>query len=54
MLEINTAISIAKLINIYSCYLIEIKIINTNRFTYSMLRIVIPFLNSSVKNKIII
>ena len=53
MLEINTAISIAKLINTYSVYLIEIKIINTNIFTYSMIQIVLPFLNASVKNKII-
>ena len=52
MLEISTAIGIAKLINNYSNYLLEIKIINTNIFTYSMLRIVKPFLNDGVKNKI--
>jgi len=53
MLEINTVIGIAKIINSYSSYLIEIKIINTNMFTYSMIQIVLPFLNASVKNKII-
>jgi hypothetical protein len=52
MLEINTAIAIAKLINTYSNYLLEIKIINTNIYTYSMLRVVMPFLNDSIKNKI--
>ena len=54
MLEITTAICVASLINNYSNYLLEIKIINTNIFTYSMLHIVKPFLNSYVKNKIII
>jgi len=52
MLEITTAIRVARLINNYSNYLLEIKIINTNVFTYSMLQIVKPFLNSDVKNKI--
>jgi hypothetical protein len=53
MLEINTAIGMAKLINTYSCYLLKIQVINTNLFTYSMLQVVLPFLNSSVKDKII-
>jgi hypothetical protein len=52
MMEINIAIGIAKLINDYSTYLTEIQIINTNSYTYTMLRIVMPFLNTDVKNKI--
>jgi hypothetical protein len=52
MMEINIAIGISKLINDYSTYLTEIQIINTNSYTYTMLRIVTPFLNSDVKNKI--
>jgi hypothetical protein len=53
-IEITTAIRLARLINNYSNYLLEIKIINTNMFTYSMLQIVKPFLNSDVKNKIVL
>ena len=45
-LEINVAIGIARLINNYSKYLTEIRIINTNIYTYSMMRIVMPFLNN--------
>jgi hypothetical protein len=52
MMEINIAIGLGKLINDYSTYLTEIQIINTNSYTYTMLRIVMPFLNSDVKNKI--
>ena len=52
MMEINIAIGLGKLINDYSTYLTEIQIINTNSYTYTMLRIVTPFLNSDVKNKI--
>ena len=52
MLEINTAIGICKLINKYSNYLLKIKIVNTNFFTDKMVKIVTPFLNENVKNKI--
>jgi hypothetical protein len=52
MMEINIAIGLGKLINDYSTYLTEIQIINTNSYTYTMLRIVMPFLNTDVKNKI--
>jgi hypothetical protein len=52
MMEINIAIGLGKLINDYSTYLTEIQIINTNSYTYTMLRLVTPFLNSDVKNKI--
>jgi hypothetical protein len=52
MMEINIAIGLGKLINDYSTYLTEIQIINTNSYTYTMLQIVTPFLNTDVKNKI--
>jgi len=51
-LEITTAIGISKLINEYSNYLIEIDVINTNGYTYNMMRLITPFLNEGVKNKI--
>ena len=54
MMEINIAIGLGRLINDYSKYLNQIRIINTNGYTYSMLRIVTPFLNTDVKNKIVL
>jgi len=51
-MEINTAIGIAKIVNNYSKYLIEIHIINTNGYTYSMMRLIMPLLNDGIKDKI--
>jgi len=48
--EIQIAIGLAKIINNYSKYLTEIRIINTNFYTHSMLRIVRPFLNNHIQN----
>ena len=51
-LEINTAFGIAGIIHSYSDYLTQIQIINTNGYTYSMMQLVTPFLNESIKDKI--
>jgi hypothetical protein len=52
MMEIRTAIGISEIINNYSKYLTKIRIINMNCYTHSMMKIVTPFLNESIKNKI--
>ena len=52
LIEINMAIGIAGIIHSYSNYLTQIQIINTNGYTYSMMQLVTPFLNESIKDKI--
>lgn len=52
MMEITTAIGIAKIVNNYSKYLTEIHVINTNGYTHTMLRIIMPFLNDGITDKI--
>lgn len=52
IMEIRTAIGIAGIINNYSKYLTKIRIINMNRYTHTMMKIVMPFLNKDVQSKI--
>lgn len=54
MMEIKTAIGIAEIINNYSKYLTKIRIINMNRYTHTMMKIVMPFLNKDVQSKIVL
>ena len=52
IMEIRTAIGIAEIINNYSKYLTKIRIINMNRYTHTMMKIITPFLNKDVQSKI--